>query len=534
MSVGRIICIYFKNHKRRAVGIVLSIGMVTFLSLMPAHILTLLVDDAISSNKAEKLIQIAIVYLSTYFVIGITTFIKDVVLLKTSLDITTDLKRNMMKHVEKMSYKALVQSDSGTLEAYFNNDVIAINELFTSGVVNMATDLFKMIGIVISIFIFSPIFGLIVLGVLPFLVLFTSFIRKRMLKAQLKTKSLEGNVNKILLENVENIEQVKVNKVETYATDQYDQVLNNHFKVSQSSNLYDALFSPVMQIVRNAVVCCVLLISGYQASFFAMSVGEIIAAISLLTDLFTPIENLGMEIQTIQKSVAAIKRIQLFFKTETDFPKIEVPLESFDIRFENVSFAYDEKSVLKNFNLDIKQGDKIALQGPSGSGKSTIMKLAIGLISPSSGRVEIGGVPNASLSDSARRDLFAIVYQDPFFSGGTIYEEISLKDPAITKKMVTEALKQVGLEYIFDLDSVLNEKEYSSGELVLLNIARVIVRNPKIIFLDEMNAKIDPLTGKNMIDLINQIAKDKTVISINHYGSVLDHATTISLNPISD
>lgn len=532
MSVFGTIKLYFKNHKLKLVAIILLILLTTLLALLPSQILRIIVDDAIKDEKINMLIRYSIIYSACFLIIGIISFLKDIIMLKTSQSITKSLKENMMKHIYNMTYKELVDSDSGTLESYFNNDVNSINELFTSGVISIITDLFKMIGIIITIFIYSYLFGFIMLLVLPILILFTSFIRKKMLKAQLKTKSLEGNVNKALLENIENIEQIKVNNASNYAEKKYDNILNGHFKASQASNLYDAFFSPIMQIARNIVVASILILSGYNQSIFGMTVGMIISGISLITDLFTPIENLGMEIQTIQKSLASVKRINQFLKTEEETQKNDFEINNINIIYDNVSFSYDKKEVISNFNLKINDGDKIALQGPSGAGKSTLMKLALGQIKPTCGNATIDGNNIFDMSNKMKKKLFSVVYQDPFFSGGTIYEEISLLDKDISKEMVKKALNDVGLDYINDLDIILNPNNYSSGELALFNIARVVVRNTKIVFLDEMNAKIDPITAKHIMGIFNKLTKDKIVISINHYGSILENAKIINVNTI--
>ena len=530
MSVKKEVLLYFKKHIFKAIFIILMIILVTFVSLIPAQLLRIIVDDAIINSKIKTLIVFSIVYSIIYIIIGVITFIKDVIMLSTSQDITKELRCDMMKHVHKINYSSIVNTDSGTLEAYFNNDVNSINELFTSGIVNICTDLFKMLGIIVTLFIYSYLFGLIILCIMPLLILFTSFVRKKMMKAQLKTKSLEGNVNKNLLENVENIEQIKVNKAEDYVNVKYSNVLNNHFKTAQRSNFYDAIFSPVMQIVRNIVVVAILLISGFNHNIFGMSVGMIISAISLITDLFTPIEALGMEIQTIQKSLASVKRINQFFKIPTDDRKNVNNVDDYAISFNNVSFGYSEKLIIKNFNLRINNGEKIVFKGPSGVGKSTLMKLAMGMIKPTDGEVLIGDVKTYDLNDNARRKLFSIVYQDPFFSEDSILEEIRLKDKSISKEKVREALDKVGLDYITNLDEKLISNNYSSGELALFNIARVIVRNTKIVFLDEMNSKIDPITAKKIINLINDNTKDKIVISISHYGDNLENAKVINID----
>lgn len=529
MSVGKVLIEFLKKYKIKTFFIILCILVATIVALLPAQILRVIVDEVIPSGNNIRLLVVGIVYVLTYVLVGMTTFFKDILMLSFSQQFMKKLRYTMMRHIGKLSYTSLVNTDSGNLEVYFNNDVNALNELFTSGVVSMITDLLKMIGILISIFIYSVIFGWIVLAVIPVLLIFTSVVRKGMLKAQLKTKSLEGNVNKILLENVENMEQIKVNKANSYAEKKYTSILKNHFKASQASNFYDAVFSPVMQLIRSTLICIILLLSGWKPDLFGMSVGMIISAIALLTDLFSPIENLGMELQTIQKSIAALKRINGFFSLETDAAKKHYEIQDFSIRYEAVSFHYEEKEVIHNFSLTISEGDKIILQGPSGAGKSTLMKLAMGLLKPSSGDVKIGNESIYLLDEETRKKLFSIVYQDPFFSGGSIYEEISLKDDSISKEKVKEILGYVGLDYIKDIDQRLNPSSYSSGELALFNIARMMIRNPKIIFLDEMNAKLDPITSRSIIALINVYAKDKTVISINHYGTALDNAKIIQL-----
>ncbi|MGM9970364.1 MAG: ABC transporter ATP-binding protein [Anaeroplasma sp.] len=534
MSFGNTIIKYFKSHKFSLFIIFSLIILVTLISLLPAQILRVIVDDVIGKGNKNKLFISSIIFAISYFMIGIITFIKDYVMLSTSQSIMYNLRLNMMKHVHKLSYKSLVKNDSGTLETYFNNDVDSINELFTSGVVNIATDFLKIIGIVATIFLYSIKFGLIILIILPFLILFVNFVRRKMLKAQLKTKSLEGNINKILLENIENIEELKANKSEAYATKKYDVILNNHFKASQNSNFYDAIFSPIMQMLRSIVICIILLICGINSDIFGLSIGMVVSGISLITDLFSPIENLGMEIQTIQKSQAAVKRINSFFKLETDLEKEDNSnIKGESIILKDVSFSYDDKLVIENFNLNISKNDKIIFQGPSGVGKSTLMKLIMGIIKPTSGSVTIDGKELFLINDFNRRKLFSIVYQDTFFSGGSIYEEISLCDSAISKDDVYRALRLVGLDYIKDIDIPLNDKEYSSGELALFNIARVVCRDTPIIFLDEMNSKIDPITSEELIKLIDDLCKDKIVISINHYGNILNNAKVIKLKALT-
>lgn len=204
-------------------------------------------------------------------------------------------------------------------------------------------------------------------------------------------------------------------------------------------------------------------------------------------------------------------------------------IKGYSIEIKTCSFKYEDKDVLSNFNLDIKEKDKILLKGESGKGKSTLMKLILGLLKPNEGDVTIGGKPSFLLNEEERNRLFSIVYQDPFFNGGTIYEEMTLLNDSISKESVFDALNKVGLSKIKDIDIKLNPNEYSSGELQLFNIARILLKDSSIICLDEMNSKIDSITNKQIISLINNLFKDKTIISINHFGESINNVKIVEL-----
>lgn len=240
-----------------------------------------------------------------------------------------------------------------------------------------------------------------------------------------------------------------------------------------------------------------------------------------------------MELQTIQKSLTAIQRINEFFKLEDDDKKNKQMIGNYndlELVFDNVSFAYDNsENVIDHFNYTIHQNNRLVLKGRSGSGKSTLFKLAYGLIKPTSGRVTINEVDTYLLSNDSKRKLFGIVYQDYFFSGGTIKEEITLLDSSISDEKIYSTLKLVGLDRITDINIPLKITDYSTGELSLFNIARAIILDSKILFLDEMNAKIDSVSAKKIIDVIDYVSKDKMVLSINHYGDLLPNSKILNI-----
>ena len=532
MNVLKCITGYFKKHIFVFIFSILIVVLVTLLSLVPPQILRIIVDDVIPSKNKNTLLIVAIIYALMFIFIGIVDFLKEALLVIISQGVGKNIRLQMLKHVNRLSYVNFSKYDYGTLEAYFSNDVDEINTLITSGVISMTIDLFKMIGIVISIFIFSYLFGIITLLIIPFIVLFTLWVRKRMYKAQSLNRKLEGNVNNLVLENLDNIVTIKSFRIYDKIENKYDNVLRNHFKTNQRANTYDAVFSPIMQILKTILIVLIIILSTRFNNLFGVSVGVLVSMIDLITNLFTPIENLGMELQTIQKSFAAITRINEFFKLSLDDEKnLSCDIKNdIILEFKDVSFSYDGvNNVLEHFNLVIKNEERLTLKGRSGSGKSTLFKLAYGLIKPTKGRVIINGVDSYLLNDETKRKIFGIVYQDYYFSGGTIKEELTLLNDNIDDDMIYNTLKLVGLDRIKDINVKLNINDYSTGELSLFNIARAIILDSRVLFLDEMNAKIDGVTAKKIIDVINKVSKNKMVLSINHYGDLIENSRILNL-----
>lgn len=534
MSTKKCITHYFKSHPMILFLSIIIVILVTTLALLPPQLLRIIVDDVIPNQDQHMLLILAIFYMLVFLSIGIINFLKEVLLVVLSQGIGKTIRLEMMRKVNHMKYESFTKYDAGILESYFSNDVDEINTLITSGVISMVIDSFKMIGILVSIFIFSAVFGGITLLILPFIVAFTLWIRKRMYKAQMENRTLEGNVNYLLLENLDNMRTIQSYRIYDAVSKKYKTILKSHFNANQKSNSYDAIFSPIMQTLKTILIVLIICISSSHSTILGLSIGVLVGMIELLTNLFSPIENLGMELQTIQKSFAAIHRINQFFTIEENKKKLElsdIDLSSITLEFKDVSFSYTgNENVIDHFNLTIQNNQRWVFQGESGSGKSTLFRLACGLIEPSSGSVTINGIATYLLPDEIKRKLFGIVYQDYFFFGGSIYEEVTLLNQNISDEKVYDILRKVGLQRISNIHVPFIPTDYSTGELSLFNIARAILMDAKVLFLDEMNAKIDGITAKKIIQIMNDISKNKIVCSINHYGELLDNSIVYSIN----
>lgn len=532
MSVYDSFKAYSKQQPRQIVGLLVIIVLSVLSALIPPLMLRYMIDDIVGNNQVSLITTVALSYVAIYILIGLLDFSKQVLLSIISLGFCKQLRITIIKQIHQLPYEQYISNDSGIYEAYCNQDVDAIGTLISGGVISMTIDLMKIIGIIITLFSFATIFGVIALILVPLIGLLANFFRQRMRQEQLKNAAYYASINNEVLETVENIDTIKAYRSDQFVSHKYKALLNHYFQTTRNANFYDSLFSPLMQVLRIlAVIIMILLTSQYQ-NILGVSIGTLVGAIEVIISLFTPVENLGEELQTIQKSFASMERINQFLSLPQE-PLRNVRLQDsneYNLVFKDVSYSYDGiHPVIKHFNLTLTTKDKVLIQGPSGVGKTTLFMLAYGLLKPTEGSVQLNGVDVHRLDDESRRQVFGLVFQKPFFNQQSIYEMLVLNQKDISDTTVWSVLKQVGLDQRVDqLTDIYQASAYSTGEKALFNIARLLLQKPKIIFLDEMSAAIDPQTTQQIVTIINQYAQDKMLFSISH------HNNKIMVNQIVD
>ena len=275
-----------------------------------------------------------------------------------------------------------------------------------------------------------------------------------------------------------------------------------------------------------AVVGVVMLLSAsgkaQVLALFGMSVGTSVAVIDYISRIFSPIESLGMEIQTIQSAMAGVKRIDAFLaQPERAVPPERETAARGDIVLSHVTFGYGEKPVLHDFSMTVREGEQVTLAGRTGAGKSTVFRLLLGLYAPQDGKVTVGGVPVAEITDRQRRFCIGCVEQQFARVPGTVLDQITLGDPRITEKMARGAAGLAGMdEAILALPegyaTVCTDGMFSQGEWQLLSIARAAAANPAVLLLDEITANLDAETEARVLLALRRASEGRTVLSISH------------------
>lgn len=502
--------------------IFLIIGVVLG-SLLPPCILKSIIDDYMLSAKEDKLLVPAILYLLSLFLVGIFDFSKEAMLTIYGQRITNAIRSEMMKKLKRIPSSYLSKHDTGTIVSRFVNDVDTIQNLFTNGVVSMVIDVLKTVGIIITIWIFSMYLGIMTLLILPVLFFITRYFQAHMLKEQIRNRTLIGILNNHIPETVSNMEIIKIFHIERYMEKRYKKNVLENYKSLEKVNLYDAVFSPIVIIIRAILIAVMVILCSRQIAILGISVGMVAAAIELLSNLFTPIENLGMEIQSIQQAIAGVRHVNEFLLQEEEMEKTGiVNIQKLALNFEHVSFGYEsEQTLFSDFNLHIKQNEKVVFKGRTGAGKSTLFKLILGLIEPTEGKITINDTDVTTIPSSEKRKLFGYVEQQFSSVPGNIKEQITLGDQTICEDSVRKVMQFVGLdEFVMTLDNKymtdMKAASFSNGQSQLLSIARALIMDPPIILLDEMTANLDSETEQKIIQVLLKAVKNRMLLSISH------------------
>ena len=493
------------------IALIITVVGAVVTALLPPLILENIVDGLTAGNPMP--ITQAFSYFGVAALAGLLESTRESLLIVFGQKLTHGLRSQMCEKLSHLSADTLSKMDAGTIASRFVGDVDTLETLFTSGIISMFADACTMIGIYAVLWQKNRGLAITLLAILPLIALFTRHVQKKMLAAQVDSRKAAARTSGLVPETIHCIRMIHVFGKEGFMRKRYDRTLQEGYVAMERTNFYDALYSPVILITDALVTGVVMLLSASSSpevrTFFGMSVGTAVAVISYISRIFSPIESIGMEIQTIQEALAGAKRVGEFLELPTRLETSEnagekamvelgkasvgtdldrVAAAGSDcaatvgsdcaatagsdraaasgsdcaaaaepakspavacILLEDVSFGYEEeKMVLEHLSFEIKTGEQVTMTGRTGAGKSTVFKLLLGLYRPQNGCVKIYGQDAYLLPDSIRRRLFGCVEQSFKRVPGTVLEQITLSDPTISREDAVEAAKLAGLHEV--------------------------------------------------------------------------------------
>lgn len=550
------------------IALIITVVGAVVTALLPPLILENIVDGLTAGNPMP--ITQAFSYFGVTALAGLLESTRESLLIVFGQKLTHGLRSQMCEKLSHLSADTLSKMDAGTIASRFVGDVDTLETLFTSGIISMFADACTMIGIYAVLWQKNRGLAITLLAILPLIALFTRHVQKKMLAAQVDSRKAAARTSGLVPETIHCIRMIHVFGKEGFMRKRYDRTLQEGYAAMERTNFYDALYSPVILITDALVTGVVMLLSASSSpevrTFFGMSVGTAVAVISYISRIFSPIESIGMEIQTIQEALAGAKRVGEFLELPTrletsedagekamvelgkasagtdldraaaagsdcaatagsDCAAAAEPAKSpavACISLEDVSFGYEEeKMVLEHLSFEIKTGEQVTMTGRTGAGKSTVFKLLLGLYRPQEGCVKIYGQDAYLLPDSIRRRLFGCVEQSFKRVPGTVLEQITLSDPTISREDAVEAAKLAGLHEVIagmeqGYDTPCTDALFSQGQWQLLSIARAVAAKPSILLLDEITANLDAGTEQEVLYALKRAGENRTVVSISH------------------
>ena len=512
------------SHRLLTVGTVLCVTASVAASLLPPLLLARVIDRLTAGLPLSFLA--VLLYFGSLALEGVLTSAQESLLVLFGQRMTHALRSEMSRKLSRLPAGTLAEQNPGEVAARFSGDVDTVEALFTSGIISMAADACRIVSIMGVIAVKNTGLALILLLVLPLFAVFTRYVQKRMLAAQLDNRRAVAAVSGQVPETLHNIRTIRALGLEDYMERRYDRCIGDSYAAMERTNFYDAVYSPVVLLLNAAVVGIVMLLSAsgnaQLLTLFGMSVGTSVAVINYISRIFAPIESLGMEIQTIQSAMAGVRRIDAFLdQPERTIPPARREAARGDVEFAHVTFGYGERHVLKDFSMTVKQGEQVTLVGRTGAGKSTVFKLLLGLYQPEAGTVTIGGVKVGNITDRERRTCIGCVEQHFSRVPGTVLEQITLGDPQITGEMARAAAALAGIDAAIralpeGYDTVCTEGIFSQGEWQLLSIARAAAADPAVLLLDEITANLDAETEARVLEALRRASAGRTVLSVSH------------------
>lgn len=520
------------KRKWLSLGIIISVCGAVITALYPPLVLGKIVDTLTTGSQMP--VYLVFLYMAFTVIAGLMEATREGLLTVFGQKITHALRSGLMEHFVRLSTDSLNKQEPGAVVSRFVGDVDTVENLFTSGIVSMFADACKIISILAVIWFRNKGLATVLMVLLPFLFWFTRHIQKNMLDAQLKNRRAVSRASGHVPETLHNIRTIHNLGKEKYMEKRYDEYISDSYKAMEKTNFYDAVYSPVILILNAVVVAVVMLFSASGnakvLTLFGMSAGTAVAVINYISQIFSPVESLGMEIQTIQSAIAGVRRINEFFELPVLDNNEELQAEkTFDskndtpyVQFNDVTFGYEaDHTVIADKTFVVNRGEQVTLSGRTGAGKSTIFKLLLGLYKPQKGSILINDMNSAAIPDNRKRKIFGYVEQSFHMVPGTIKGQITLYDKSISDEAVIKAAKLTGLHdtimnFENGYDTQCTQEVFSQGQWQLLSIARATAANPELLLLDEITANLDANTERDVLTALKGVSENRTVISISH------------------
>jgi len=509
------------------------------------------VDKLIIKGTLKNFAPFCVALMTTAFIQAVNVKYMIMYAGKIEASVPHDLRMLVFKKLQELPLTYYDRTPAGWLMARMTSDIKRLGMSVSWHLVDMVWALSLMLLMLVLMFVLNWTLALIVLGALPFLVGISLYFQNRILKKYRQVRKLNSHVTNAFSEGIMGAKTVKTMVREKEFLKEFSELTDEFREHSVKSATLSSLYTPVVILMGSIATALVLWKGGIGVQTGEMSLGTILAFVSYTTQFFDPVKQFARVFNELLYSQASAERVFTLLETEADIIDSKEVVEKYGdmfypdrsnwpemkgaIRFENVSFSYkDGVNVLENFNLDVKEGETIALVGETGSGKTTIVNLACRFYEPTKGSIMIDGV------DYRKRPLLWLysnlgyVLQEPHLFSGTIKENIAYGRMDASDEDIINAAKLVNAhDFIVKLENGYNTEvgergsRLSTGQKQLVSFARAILANPRLFVLDEATSSVDTETEQLIQEAMHKVLKGRTSFIIAHRLSTIRSADRI-------
>jgi len=530
---------------RRLVGlsIVLFVA-VSSVQLVQPYLVKVAIDRYMLRGNVSGLNLIALLFLAAILGEFLFRSLEIYVMERTGQAVILDLRQALFAHLQRLPARFFDRNPVGRLVTRVTTDVESLNEVFASGVVTVAGDMFKLLGIIGVMFWLDARLALVTFTVVPVMLALSLFFRVRMRDAYRRMRLCLARINATMNEALSGMHLVQLFSREEKQYAEFEDLNRAHLEADTGSVFYDSLFSAVIEWVGTLSVALIIWYGGGEIIGGAITFGVLVAFIEYTQRFFQPIRELSTKYTVMQAAMASSERLVALMAEQpepgarTDLAGKAPGLPSSprgELTFENVHFHYQEdEPVLNGVSFTVKAGHKVALVGFTGAGKTTISKLLVRLYEPTAGRILLDGVDIRTLELRDLRRRMGVVLQDSFLFRGTIAANLTLDDPAISRRRMEEAARAVEADKFisklsggYDHEIQTRGGNLSTGQKQLLAFARALAFDPEILILDEATSSVDPVTERRIQKALAELTRGRTSLIIAHRLSTIVSADRI-------
>ncbi len=515
----------------------LTISMAILGPIRP-WIIQMTIDNEVASGDYEGLVRMIVLLIALLITAAIVQYIHTYLSGWLGQNIIRDIRVKLFMHIQKLRLKFFDNTPIGRLVTRNISDIETLAEVFSQAIAAMIGDILQLIAIFGIMLYIDWKLTLVTLSTFPIL-LFATYIFKERIKVSFnQVRTAVSNLNSFVQEHITGMSIVQIFNSEKREYKKFEEINNEHRKANLKSVLYYSIYFPVAEVIAAASIGLVIWYGSGSVIRDEIQVGALISFIMYINMFFRPIRLIADRFNTLQMGIVSSNRIFNLLDNDEHIPdngSYNPENLKGDVKFEDVWFAYnDEEYVLKNINFDVKEGETLALVGATGAGKSSVINLLSRFYEINKGKICVDGKDINEYNLDSLRSNIAVVLQDVFLFSDSIYNNITLKDPSISREKVIEAAELVGArEFIerlpggFDYNVMERGATLSVGQRQLISFVRAMVFDPKIIVLDEATSSVDSETEELIQKAIENMMSGRTSIVIAHRLSTIQHADKI-------